>query len=63
MADFHFVITTDAEHKAALQQLERLWNASLGEPPSEELQALIDAVIAYENKRWVNEPVPPSPFD
>lgn len=48
-------IQTDADHETALRRIEVLWNAEPGTPEGDELDALVDLVVAYEDKRW---PIP-----
>jgi HTH-type transcriptional regulator / antitoxin HigA len=45
-------IQTDEEHRAALAEIDALWNAPEGTAAGERLDALIDLVVAYEEKRW-----------
>lgn len=47
-------ITTDAEHLAALQEVEHLWDAAPGSRESDRLNQLVDEVVAYEEVRWPN---------
>jgi HTH-type transcriptional regulator / antitoxin HigA len=41
-------IKTEADHEAALQQIERLWGAASGTPSGDTLDILITLVNAYE---------------
>jgi HTH-type transcriptional regulator / antitoxin HigA len=52
-------IRTDADHKAALADIERLWNAQPGSVEESELDALATLVEAYEERRWPIPPVKP----
>jgi HTH-type transcriptional regulator/antitoxin HigA len=45
-------IRTDADHKRALQEIDRLWGASEGTPEGDELEVLITLADAYEERRW-----------
>jgi antitoxin component HigA of HigAB toxin-antitoxin module len=51
-------ITNDAEHAAAMAEIDRLWDLvpdteeSVASPEGERLSALVDAVMAYERQRW-----------
>ena len=44
------------EHKVALAEIERLWNAKVGTPEHDRLEVLVTLVEAYEEK---HHPVPP----
>jgi HTH-type transcriptional regulator / antitoxin HigA len=48
-------IHTDADHAAALKEIERLWNAADGSPEADRLEVLAILVEDYESRRW---PVP-----
>lgn len=45
-------IKTDADHKNALKEIDRLWNAAEGSPEGDRLDVLVTLVEAYERKRW-----------
>ncbi|MHB1104550.1 MAG: helix-turn-helix domain-containing protein [Devosia sp.] len=48
-------IKTDADHKNALREIDRLWTAPEGSPESDRLDMLVTLVEAYEQKRWPME--------
>ena len=48
-------IRTDADHKAALAEIERLFSAEPGTPDGDRLDVLATLVERYEETRW---PVP-----
>jgi HTH-type transcriptional regulator / antitoxin HigA len=53
-------IRTKEDHKLALQEIERLFDASQGTPEFDRLEILVTLVEAYEN---IHEPIlPPDPF-
>ncbi len=43
-------IRTDADHKAALIELEDLWGAKKGTPKGDRLEVLVTLIEAYEEK-------------
>ena len=45
-------IKTDADHEAALREIEALWGATEGTPEGDRLDVLITLVEAYEDCRW-----------
>ena len=45
-------IRTDEDHRAALAEIERLWNAPAGTPEGDKLEALVTLAEAYEESRW-----------
>jgi antitoxin component HigA of HigAB toxin-antitoxin module len=45
-------IHTDEDHRAALAEIEKLWNAPAGTAEGEKLDALVSLVEAYEESRW-----------
>jgi antitoxin component HigA of HigAB toxin-antitoxin module/mRNA-degrading endonuclease HigB of HigAB toxin-antitoxin module len=50
-------IRSDADHRAALAEIERLWGASPGTDDGDKLEILITLVEKYEESRWpINEP-------
>ena len=52
-------IRTDADHDAALKEIERLWGATEGTPDRDRLEVLITLVDAYEEQRYpINLPDP-----
>jgi HTH-type transcriptional regulator/antitoxin HigA len=53
-------IRTEADYRAALQEIERLWNAEPGSPEGDDVEVLSTLVEAYEAKRY---PIPqPDPI-
>jgi HTH-type transcriptional regulator/antitoxin HigA len=54
-------IRTEADHRAALAEMERLWGARLGTPDGDRLDVLATLVDAYEADQ---DPIdPPDPID
>jgi HTH-type transcriptional regulator/antitoxin HigA len=49
-------IRTDEDHRAALAEIESLWDAEEGTEASDKLDVLVTLVEAYEAKRWPIEP-------
>lgn len=45
-------IRTDADHEAALREIEALWGADEGTKTGDRLDVLATLVDAYEEKRW-----------
>jgi HTH-type transcriptional regulator/antitoxin HigA len=51
-------ITSDAEHAAALEELDRLWDIvpdskeAVLSPDGQRFSALAAAIAAYEERRW-----------
>lgn len=45
-------IKTDDDHREALKEIDRLWNAPKDTPEGDRLDILIVLVEAYEEKRW-----------
>jgi HTH-type transcriptional regulator/antitoxin HigA len=45
-------IRTDADHEAALKEIERLWGAAENTPDGDRLDVLITLVEAYEQQRY-----------
>lgn len=45
-------IKTDADHSAALVEIERLWGAAEGTSDGDRLDVLATLVEAYEERRW-----------
>lgn len=45
-------IRTDADHRSAVEEIERLWGAAEGTPDGDRLDVLATLVDAYEAKRW-----------
>jgi len=52
-------IVTDEDHKAALKEIDRLWDAAEGTPEAAMPDALATLVEAYEEKRWPVELLDP----
>lgn len=45
-------IRSDADHEAALREIEALWGAAEGTEESDRLEILATLVDAYEERRW-----------
>lgn len=45
-------IRTDADHRAAVLEIEALWGAEAATPDGDRLDVMITLVDAYEDKRW-----------
>ena len=45
-------IRTDADHRAALVKIEKLWGAASGTPEGDKLDVLATLVETYEERRW-----------
>jgi HTH-type transcriptional regulator / antitoxin HigA len=45
-------ITTDEEHRAALEEIDRLWGAPVGTETRDRLDVLLALVEKYEGSRW-----------
>lgn len=56
-------IRTDADHRAALKEIERLWNASEGSDDHDKLEILATLVEKYGQARWPVEHVGWDPVD
>ncbi len=56
--DIHPIVT-DADHEAALRQIEELWGAEPGTAGAAALDALATLVQAYEEKRWPRQALDP----
>ena len=52
-------IKTDADHEAALREIEGLWGAAEGTAEGDRLDVLATLVEAYEEKRWPLEEMDP----
>jgi HTH-type transcriptional regulator / antitoxin HigA len=52
-------IKTDADHEAALREIETLWGATDGSSDGDRLDVLATLVEAYEEKRWPLEEMDP----
>ena len=52
-------IRTQKDHKAALKEIERLWNAKPGTTECDRLDVLATLVEAYERKHFPNTPPDP----
>ena len=52
-------IDSDADHRAALVEIDRLWGAARGTPEGDKLDVLVTLVSAYEDKRYPIPPVDP----
>ncbi|PWR19103.1 helix-turn-helix domain-containing protein [Zavarzinia compransoris] len=55
-------IRSDADHAAALQEVERLWNAAPGTPEADKLDVLATLIEAYEARRFPLPPIDPIDF-
>ncbi len=51
-------IESDADHEAALEEIESLWNAEVGTSDGNRLEILITLVEAYEAAQF---PIPGAP--
>lgn len=50
-------IRSDADHKAALAEIERLWGSEMGTENGDKLDVLLTLVEKYEEARWpIDEP-------
>jgi len=47
-----FPIRTDQDHRLAVQEIERLWDAEAGSDAFRRLQRLAAEVDVYEARRW-----------
>ena len=56
--DIHPIVT-DADHEAALRQIDELWGAEPGTAGAAALDALATLVQAYEEKRWPRQTLDP----
>jgi HTH-type transcriptional regulator/antitoxin HigA len=45
-------VRTDADHRAALAKIEKLWGAASGTPEGDKLDVLATLVETYEERRW-----------
>jgi HTH-type transcriptional regulator/antitoxin HigA len=52
-------IVTDDDHREALKEIDRLWDAEDGTPEAARLDAIVTLVVAYEQKHWPVEPLDP----
>ena len=52
-------IVTEDDHREALREIDRLWNAESGSQEEAKLDALVTLVEAYEEKVWPVEPLDP----
>ena len=52
-------IKSDDDHREALKEIDRLWNAIEGTPEADRLDILVTLVVAYEEKHWPVEPLDP----
>lgn len=53
-------IRTDADHRRAIEEIDRLWGAREGTPEGDRLDILATLVDAYEDKRWPMAEMDPS---
>jgi HTH-type transcriptional regulator/antitoxin HigA len=52
-------IQTNADHEAALAEVERLWGAKSGTPQGDRLDVLATLIEAYENEHFPMDPPDP----
>lgn len=52
-------IRSEADHDAAMREVERLWGAKSGTPKGDRLDILITLVEAYEDKHYPMDPPDP----
>lgn len=52
-------IKTDADHEAAVREIERLWGAADGTAKGDRLDVLVTLTESYEEKRWPLEEMDP----
>jgi HTH-type transcriptional regulator / antitoxin HigA len=53
------LIRSDADHRLALRQVERLWGAKTGTPDGNRLEVLAVLIEHYETERWsIDNPDP-----
>ena len=52
-------IKTDADHDAALREIEQLWGSAEGTADGDRLDVLVTLADAYEDKRWPLEELDP----
>lgn len=52
-------IRTQADHEAAMAEIERLWGAKIGTPEGDRLDVLATLVDAYETKHYPMDPPDP----
>ena len=52
-------IQTNADHEAALAEVERLWGAKTGTPQGDRLDVLATLIVAYENEHFPMDPPDP----
>lgn len=52
-------IRSDADHEAALREVEALWGAAEGTEDGDRLDVLVTLVAAYEARRWPIDPLDP----
>jgi antitoxin component HigA of HigAB toxin-antitoxin module len=59
MIDSNVICITDTNYKAALARVDALMNAEPGTPEINELEALINSIMIYEEKHFrINPPTP-----
>jgi len=52
-------IRTDAEHEAALREIEALWGATEGSAEGDRLEVVATLVEVYEDRRWPIDDIDP----
>lgn len=55
-------IRTEADHKAALKEIDRLWGAKIGTTDGDKLDVLATLVEAYEKQHYPIEEPEPIPY-
>ena len=56
-------IRNDEDHRAALEAIEKLWNAAPGTDDADKLELLSILVERYENNRWPTDISHVDPID
>lgn len=52
-------IRNDADHRAALAEIDRLWGVHKGSPEGDRLEVLMTLTDLYERERWPDEDLDP----
>lgn len=52
-------VRTEADHEAALREIEALWGSEEGSEAGDRLEVLVTLVEAYEARRWPIAPLDP----
>jgi HTH-type transcriptional regulator / antitoxin HigA len=45
-------LQTEEQHRAALKEVEALWDAELGTPEGKRLDQLVDLIVAFEKVHY-----------